>query len=70
MGVPSVRVDTCEDLTAALERAVAEPGPHLIEVVIPSAFSSWKLKAMPYALQTLGVLPQPVAKAVKRRLAP
>ena len=36
MGVPSVRVDTCEALTDALERAVAEPGPHLIEVLVPS----------------------------------
>lgn len=38
MGVPSVRVGTCEELTAALERSVAEPGPHLIEVVVPSLF--------------------------------
>jgi len=35
-GVPSVRVDTCESLTDALERALAEPGPHLIEVLVPS----------------------------------
>jgi Thiamine pyrophosphate enzyme, C-terminal TPP binding domain len=28
MGVPSVCVDTGEQLTAALERAVTEPGPH------------------------------------------
>jgi len=70
MGVPSVRVDTGEQLTAALERAVAAPGPHLIEVVVPSVLSGWKLKAMPYALRSLDVLPQPVAKAIKRRLAP
>ncbi len=70
MGVPSVRANTCEQLAAELERAIAEPGPHLIEVVIPSAFTGWKLKAMPYALQALGTLPQPVAKAIKNRLAP
>jgi acetolactate synthase-1/2/3 large subunit len=70
LGVPSVRVNECEALTAELERAMAEPGPHLIEVVIPSAFSGWKLKAMPRALRTLGKLPRPMAKAVKRRLAP
>ncbi len=38
MGVPAERPETAEDLTAALERAVAEPGPHLIEALIPSGF--------------------------------
>ena len=38
MGVPAERPDDAEGLTAALERAVAEPGPHLIEAVIPSGF--------------------------------
>ena len=70
MGVPAVRTDTSEQFCDAFERAVAEPGPHLIEAVVPSAFSGWKLKAMPRALRTLEVLPRPVAKAVKRRLAP
>jgi acetolactate synthase-1/2/3 large subunit len=70
LGVPSVRVDSSEQLVDALRRAVAEPGPHLIECVIPSAFSGWKLKAMPRALRTLEVLPRPVAKAIKRRLVP
>jgi acetolactate synthase-1/2/3 large subunit len=70
LGVPSVRVDSCEPFGAELERAMAEPGPHLIEAVIPSAFSGWKLKAMPHALRALTVLPQPVAKAAMRRLAP
>jgi acetolactate synthase-1/2/3 large subunit len=36
MGVPSVRVATGQEFTAALERALAEPGPHLIEAVVPS----------------------------------
>lgn len=31
-GVPGVRVGTCEELNAALAAAMAEPGPHLIEV--------------------------------------
>jgi acetolactate synthase-1/2/3 large subunit len=31
LGVPSQRVDTGEQLTDALEKAVTEPGPHLIE---------------------------------------
>ena len=32
MGVPSVAVDTAEELAAAIGRALAEPGPHLIEM--------------------------------------
>jgi len=34
MGVPAEQVTTSEGLTAALERAFAEPGPHLVEAVI------------------------------------
>ncbi|MGH9833026.1 MAG: acetolactate synthase large subunit [Blastocatellia bacterium] len=34
MGVPGVRVETAEDLARGLERALAEAGPQLIEVVI------------------------------------
>ena len=37
-GVPAVRPSTAEDFTAALEGALAEPGPHLIEAVIPPLF--------------------------------
>jgi acetolactate synthase-1/2/3 large subunit len=70
LGVPSQRVDDPERLTGALERAIAEKGPHLIEAVIPSVFSPRQLKAMPYALRALELLPRPVAAAVKRRLYP
>jgi acetolactate synthase-1/2/3 large subunit len=38
MGVPAERPETADDLTAALGRALAEPGPHLIEAIIPSGF--------------------------------
>jgi acetolactate synthase I/II/III large subunit len=34
MGVPAVRVETAEGLCTALERALAEPGPNLIEMLI------------------------------------
>jgi acetolactate synthase I/II/III large subunit len=34
MGVDAVRATTAEDFTSALERAIAEPGPHLIEVML------------------------------------
>jgi len=33
-GVPGERVERAEDLVQALERALAEPGPHLIEAVL------------------------------------
>ena len=36
MGVPARRVDTAEDLAGALRWALDEPGPHLIEAVMPS----------------------------------
>ena len=34
MGVPASRVDDADALVRALERAHAEPGPHLIEAVL------------------------------------
>jgi len=37
---------------------------------VPSAFSGFKLKAMPHALNALKFLPGPVARAVKRGMAP
>jgi acetolactate synthase-1/2/3 large subunit len=37
MGVPATSVDTAEDLADALRRASAEPGPHLVEAVVPPA---------------------------------
>jgi acetolactate synthase-1/2/3 large subunit len=37
-GVPATRPDTADAFTADLERAFAEPGPHLIEAVVPSLF--------------------------------
>ncbi len=36
LGISSRRVDTAEQLMGALEHAIAEPGPHLIEAVIPA----------------------------------
>lgn len=36
MGVPARRVDTAEELAAALRSAFDEPGPHLIDVHLPS----------------------------------
>jgi acetolactate synthase I/II/III large subunit len=36
MGVPARRVGTAEELAEALRWALAEPGPHLIDAVVPS----------------------------------
>ncbi len=35
-GIASRRVETAEQLTGALEQAIADPGPHLIEAILPS----------------------------------
>jgi acetolactate synthase-1/2/3 large subunit len=70
LGVPSQRVDSGESLVDALRRAIAEPGPHLIEVVIPVAFSQRQLRVMPHAMRALEAMPRPIAQAVKRRLYP
>ena len=36
MGVDGTRVETADDLVRALERAQAEPGPYLIDAILPS----------------------------------
>lgn len=38
LGVPAVRATTTEEFVDALARALAEPGPHLIEAMVPSMF--------------------------------
>jgi acetolactate synthase-1/2/3 large subunit len=68
-GVASERADTGEQLTAALERAIAEPGPHVIEVLVPNVYSARQLQAMPHALRVIERLPRPIASALTRRLA-
>ena len=35
MGVPASRATTAEELAEQFSRALAEPGPHLIEAVVP-----------------------------------
>lgn len=36
MGVPASRARTCEQLAEQLQRAIAEPGPHLIDALVPA----------------------------------
>ena len=70
MGVHAVRATTTEAFVQALEHALATPGPHLIEVVVPQALSGVKRKILPWLLRSLPNLPQPVARALKRKIAP
>ena len=70
MGVHAVRTTTTEEFLKALEYALATPGPHLIEAMVPQALSGMKRKILPWLLRSLPNLPQPVARALKRKLAP
>ncbi|MGH3623872.1 MAG: thiamine pyrophosphate-dependent enzyme, partial [Sciscionella sp.] len=36
MGVPASRARTAEELAEQLRHAAAEPGPHLIDAIVPS----------------------------------
>lgn len=70
MGMPAERVRTAEDFTTALENAFREKGPHLIEAIVPSEYEGFKLKALPYLLNSLDKMPNTWAKALKNKLAP
>jgi acetolactate synthase-1/2/3 large subunit len=70
MGMPAERVRTAEEFNKALETAFREPGPHLIDAIVPSEYEGFKLKALPYLLNSLDKIPTPIAKALKNKLAP
>ena len=70
MGVHAVRVETAEDFCKAMEYALAMPGPHLIEAVVPESLNGVKRKVLPWLLRTLPSLPKSVARALKRKIAP
>jgi acetolactate synthase-1/2/3 large subunit len=70
MGVPGVRTTTAEEFVRALEHALATPGPHLIEAVVPQSLSGLKRKLLPWLLRSLPSLPPAVARALKRKIAP
>ncbi|MDZ7578972.1 MAG: acetolactate synthase large subunit [Candidatus Nanopelagicales bacterium] len=38
LGVPATRAATCEELADSMRKAFAEPGPHLIEAMVPAMF--------------------------------
>jgi acetolactate synthase-1/2/3 large subunit len=70
MGVHAVRVAETEAFLGALEHALAVPGPHLIEAVVPPALTGLKLKLLPHILGSLDSMPQPIARMLKRKIAP
>ena len=70
MGVPAVRAVETEAFVRALERALATPGPHLIEAVVPPALAGLRLKLLPRILGSLDSMPQPIARMLKRKIAP
>jgi acetolactate synthase-1/2/3 large subunit len=70
MGMPAERATTAEDFNDALARAIREPGPHLIDAIVPSEYEGLKLKFLPHVLGAMNKIPVPIAKAIKNKLAP
>ena len=70
MGVPARRVARAEDFNTALENAFSSRGPFLIDAIVRSEYEGLKLKALPHMLNALGTVPSPVAKAIKKEIAP
>ncbi|NBB91986.1 MAG: acetolactate synthase large subunit, partial [Gammaproteobacteria bacterium] len=70
MGVHAVRTDTAEDFCRAMEYAFDQPGPHLIEAVIPESLNRTKRRILPWLLRSIPKMPKPMARALKRKLAP
>jgi acetolactate synthase-1/2/3 large subunit len=70
MGVTATRVQTSEELNAALAKALYTPGPHLIEAIVPNAVSKFKLKLLPHVLGSLENMPLGMAKRLKKLIAP
>ena len=70
MGMSATTVSTARGFNKALENAFKEPGPHLIDAIVPSEFKGLKLKALPHVLGALDSIPAPLAKAIKKKIAP
>ncbi|MBS0558235.1 MAG: acetolactate synthase large subunit [Proteobacteria bacterium] len=70
MGVHAARADTAEDFCTALDYALNNPGPHLIEAVVPESLSGAKRRVLPWMLRALPSLPRGIAQALKRKIAP
>ena len=70
MGVHAVRADSARAFNKAMEYALAQPGPHLIEALVPESLSRGKRRILPWMLKSLPSLPPALAQAIKRRIAP
>jgi len=70
MGMQAKSVATADDFNVALQNAFTEPGPHLIDAIVPSEYQGLKLKALPHMLGALDSMPSPVARAIKNKVAP
>jgi len=70
MGVHAVRTDTTEDFCKAMEYAFGQPGPHVIEAVIPESLNRTKRHILPWLLRSIPKMPRPMARALKAKLAP
>lgn len=70
MGMPAERATSAEEFNQALQKALREPGPHLIDAVVPSEYEGLKLKVLPHLLSAISYIPSPVAKALKKKIAP
>ena len=70
MGMPAETAKTAKEFNKALKKAFDEPGPHLIDAVVPSEYEGLKLKALPHLLGAINSIPSPIAKALKKKIAP
>ena len=70
MGMSATTVSTAEGFNKALQNALNEPGPHLIDAIVPSEFEGLKLKALPHVLGAMDKVPASLAKVIKNKIAP
>lgn len=70
MGVHAVRTNSSAEFNKALEYALEQPGPHLIEACVPESLNRSKRRILPWMLKALPSLPQGLARAIKRKIAP
>ncbi len=70
MGMPAETATTAKEFNDALARAIREPGPHLIDAIVPSEYEGLKLKVLPHLLGAMDSIPSPIAKAIKKKIAP
>ncbi len=70
MGMPAQTATTATEFNEALKRAIREPGPHLIDALVPSEYEGLKLKVLPHLLGVMDKIPTSIAKSIKKKLAP